>query len=132
MCLISLRTIHNLLLRRYYPIKMAKKYLLGNYGLSIALFLLFFLSWAGQAIAGYQVYKDEAQHQGEEISIAAYMPDFWEATMENWQSEFLQLFTFVVLATYLIHLDSPQSRDGDDELQERVKRIEQMLSKKKA
>jgi hypothetical protein len=36
---------------------------------------------------------------------------------ENWQSEFLQLLTFVVLTTFLIHRNSHESRDSDDEMQ---------------
>lgn len=52
------------------------------------------------------------------------------ATLENWQSEFLQLFTFVVLATYLIHKESPQSRDGTDEMRKILKDIQKKLDKK--
>jgi hypothetical protein len=38
------------------------------------------------------------------------------ATLEDWQSEALQVPLFVVLSKYLVIRGSPQSRDGDDEL----------------
>jgi sensor domain CHASE-containing protein len=43
------------------------------------------------------------------------------------QSEFLQLLTFVVLTTYLIHRNSHESRDSDDEMQQSLNRIEKRL-----
>jgi hypothetical protein len=47
--------------------------------------------------------------------------------LENWQSEFLQLMSFVILATYFIHRGSPQSRDGSDEMAQDIKAIRQKL-----
>jgi hypothetical protein len=38
------------------------------------------------------------------------------ATFENWQSEFLQLFTMVILTAFLIHKGSSESKDSDDEM----------------
>lgn len=43
------------------------------------------------------------------------------------QSEFLQLATFVILATYFIYRGSPQSRDGSDEMAEDIKPIREKL-----
>ena len=43
------------------------------------------------------------------------------------QSEFLPLLTFVVLASFLIHRNSPESRDSDDEMQQALKGIEKRL-----
>jgi hypothetical protein len=31
------------------------------------------------------------------------MAEFWQATLENWQSEFLQLASFVILSAYLVY-----------------------------
>ena len=53
--------------------------------------------------------------------------DFLQATLENWQSEFLQLFSFTVMASVLIHKGSAESRDGDDAMQAALKRIEDKL-----
>jgi hypothetical protein len=50
-----------------------------------------------------------------------------QSTLENWQSEFLQLFSFVVFSAILIHSGSAESRDGTDRIEEAVKRIEARL-----
>jgi hypothetical protein len=40
----------------------------------------------------------------------------WEATFENWESEFLQMAVFVLLTTCLVQRGSPESREpGADE-----------------
>ena len=43
------------------------------------------------------------------------------------QSEFLRLPTFMVLTTFLIHRNSHESRDSEDEMQRTLNRIEQRL-----
>ena len=45
-------------------------------------------------------------------------------TFENWQSEFLQLFTMVVLTAFLIHRGSQESKDSDDEMKEMLEALE--------
>ena len=47
--------------------------------------------------------------------------------MENWQSEFLQLLTFVVLTSFLVHKGSHESKDGDEEIRATLERIERKL-----
>ncbi len=90
------------------------KRLWRDYSLSLTLAALFLVSWLLQALFQLGV-------EGESFGA------FLAATFENWESEFLQLFTFVVLATRLVHKDSPQSRDGDDAMKEQLDRIEQEL-----
>jgi hypothetical protein len=106
---------------------MTRKRPLGDYGLSIILIGLFFLSWIGQFVTQAIEVSHEAQVHGQQFDWAEFWPAFWQATFENWQSEFLQLFSFVVLATYFVHRDSPQSRDGDDDMKEQLDRIEAHL-----
>ena len=55
------------------------------------------------------------------------MPAFGQATFENWQSEFLQLLTFVALTSFLIHRGSPESKDGDEEMQSKLDAIQEEL-----
>jgi hypothetical protein len=43
------------------------------------------------------------------------------------RSEFRRLLTFVVLTSFLIHRNSHESRDSDDEMQRTLNRIEQRL-----
>ena len=102
----------------------------GNYSLSIVLGTFFLLSWFAQTIGGWFEFVSEQQAHGEVAQ--AFGPDgyIWtwvQATFENWQSEFLQLFTFVVLTTFLIHRQSHESKDSDDEMQAKLDRIEKAL-----
>jgi hypothetical protein len=77
-----------------------------KYGLGFAMFGLFAGSWIGQWFT----------HSGT-------IQDFWNATFENWQSEAWQVGLFIVMTKYLVYKGSPQSRDGDDELQRKVDQI---------
>lgn len=104
-----------------------KKRLLGDFGLSLVLGGLFLASWLGQFLVQLVEVGNEATAHGQEFTWSEFWPAFWQATFENWQSEFLQLLSFVVLATYFIHRGSPQSRDGDDEMKEQLDRIEELL-----
>ena len=85
---------------------------LRDYGLSIALAGLFLLSLGAQWLT----------HDGSTTEFA-------NAVMENWQSEFLQLLTFVVLAAFLIHKGSPQSKDGDEATRRKLDRVEARLDR---
>lgn len=101
-----------------------------NFGLSIAFCILFFVSWAGQGIAQWQEFTDEARTHNESVEVGDFIAVFSQSTLENWQSEFLQLFSFVVLSALLIHHGSAESKDGDDRMEEALKRIEAKLGTK--
>jgi hypothetical protein len=91
--------------------------LLKNNGLTIALMLLFLVSIIGQWISGWKVENEElARHGGADLSLAAYATDsaFISSVFENWESEFLQMSTYVVLTAMLIQKGSSESRDPDD------------------
>ena len=47
-----------------------------------------------------------------------------QATFENWQSEFLQVFVFIVLTTFLVHRKSHESPDTDYDTEASLRRIE--------
>lgn len=107
-----------------------KKYPLGNYGLSIVLGILFLACWAAQTYYGWLTYKSEEQQHGHAAKFwgeDSYRDQWLASTMENWQSEFLQLFSFVILTAILIHRGSHESKDADDAQDEQLKRIEKKL-----
>jgi cytochrome bd-type quinol oxidase subunit 2 len=99
----------------------------ANFGLSIAFCALFFTSWLAQAVAEWGTYRSEQRLHAEPTSISGYLVEFGQSTLENWQSEFLQLFSFVVLSAILIHRGSAESKDSDDRMEEALKRIEKRL-----
>lgn len=91
--------------------------ILRNNGLSIVLGLLFFMSLIGQAAAGMYAYNEEQQEHGQPtVNFVDYLASshFLEAVAENWESEFLQMFAFVLLTAFLFQKGSAESRDPDE------------------
>ena len=88
-------------------------------GLSIVWLGLFFLTLIfGQSLAGQREYNsDQREHGRPEVSYGEYVSSahFFEATMENWESEFLQMFLFVVLTAFLYQKGSAESKKLDEE-----------------
>ena len=98
--------------------------------LSIVLFGLFLLSLIAQYYFQFQHELNEASHHGQPPPGALsgeYLFSFAASVFENWQREFLQVVSFVVLATYFIHRGSPQSRDNSDQMAEDFKAIREKL-----
>jgi len=98
-----------------------------DYGLSITLVVLFTLSWGLQTWMGWTEFVAEQHAHGS--AAQAFGPDgyFWswgQSTFENWQSEFLQVFVFVVLTTFLVHRKSHESPDTDYDTEASLRRIE--------
>ena len=102
----------------------------ANFGLSIAFCTLFLLSWAAQGVAEWQTFTDDQRQHGEPVEAGDFASEFAQSTLENWQSEFLQLFSFVVLSALLIHRGSAESKDSDDRMEQALNRIEQKLGSK--
>lgn len=98
-----------------------------NFGLSLAFCGLFFITWIAHGVVQWQVYTDQQREHKEPVELGDFAADFGQATLENWQSEFLQLFSFTVMAAVLIHKGSAESRDSDDLIQASLKRIEDRL-----
>lgn len=93
------------------------KQLWRNNGLSITLFALFALMLAGQSIAGWHEQNDELmEHRQLPQSYAQYLHSgaFVEVTMENWESEFLQMFIYVVFTIFLYQRGSSESKSPDE------------------
>ena len=98
-----------------------------NYGLSIAFAALFCYSWILQLVTEWQAFVDEQRAHGESTGIGVFIAGFSQSTLENWRSEFLQLFSFTLLAALLIHKGSAESKDSDEQMQQALARIEMKL-----
>jgi hypothetical protein len=87
-----------------------------NNGLSIVMLALFLFSLLGQSIAGFYEYnQDQEAHRQPTVSYAEYHTTghFVEAVFENWESEFLQMASYVLLTAYLFQRGSAESKDPD-------------------
>ena len=74
---------------------------------------IFLASWLAQSLTGWNEFNDEQrQHDEATVTWAVYLdePDFWEKTLQNWQSEFLAVGTMAVFTIYLRQRGSPESK----------------------
>ena len=70
-------------------------------------------SWLAQSITGRISYNaEQLDHQAAPVSWATYVTtsDFWNRTLQNWQSEFLAVGSMAILAVYLRQRGSPESK----------------------
>ncbi|MEV4564322.1 DUF6766 family protein [Nonomuraea sp. NPDC049419] len=84
--------------------------------LALMFLVLFLLAVAGQAVAGMFHYNDEQVAQGgEPVSLLSYVASSSYAVdvAENWQSEYLQFFLFIMLTVWLVQKGSPESKELD-------------------
>lgn len=93
--------------------------LLRENGLSIVWLGMFFVTLVfGQSVVGQREYNnDQKEHGQPQVGYVEYLGSahFVEATMENWESEFLQMFLFVVLTAFLYQRGSAESKKLDEE-----------------
>jgi NTP pyrophosphatase (non-canonical NTP hydrolase) len=107
------------------------KKLWQNYSLSLVLAGLFLLSWLLQFLFQISVETHQAMQHGQNFEWNEFWASFFKDTFENWQSEFLQLLTFVSLTAFLMHRGSPESKDADEQMEKRLDRIEASLKRLK-
>lgn len=79
----------------------------------IVMLAIFFASWGGQLVTGRNDYNDDQrEHDQPSVTLSQYLgrPDFWEQTLQNWQSEFLAVGTMAIFTVYLRQRGSPESK----------------------
>jgi hypothetical protein len=89
-----------------------------NNGLSLALFAAFALCQIGLTVVGLAQFNDDRlQHHKPAANYVEYIQssDFIEITMENWESEFLQMFAYIMLTVFLFQKGSSESKDPDSD-----------------
>ena len=88
--------------------------------LSIVLFGLFAIFLLGQSLTGWHAYDaEQREHHEPTVGFGTYLTTghFVEATFENWESEFLQMASYVLLTIWLVQKGSSESKPlaGDPE-----------------
>ena len=90
----------------------AARWLYEN-SLLLAMAAIFFATWFGQSLNNWRFENQERREHGEQaIGWSDYVlsADFWERTLQNWQSEFLAVGTMAVFTIYLRQRGSPESK----------------------
>jgi hypothetical protein len=77
---------------------------LRKWGAAYVLLALFLASWLGQLVTMLIQVGNEAREHGQSFQMSEFWPEFWSATFENWQSEWLQLFVQAVVLLGMKHL----------------------------
>jgi len=90
---------------------------------------LFIMSISLHWIYAWYAYEDEAREHNQPIQVSDYLNATMRDTMENWQSEFLQLIWQVVGLSFLLYVGSSQSKEGDERLEEKVDLLIQKLDR---
>ena len=81
--------------------------------LGLVMGLIFLGSWLAQSVSGVAAYNEgQLGDLQDPVSWAQYLrePDFWNRTLQNWQSELLAVASIAILAIYLRQRGSPQSK----------------------
>jgi hypothetical protein len=94
-----------------------------RYGFLWVTLALFLGSLAGHWTFAWLAYEKEQQVHGQPAEVGDYVVETARDTLENWQSEFLQLIWQVAGLALLFHVGSPQSKEGDDRKEEKLDRI---------
>ena len=84
---------------------------LRDNSLSLVFGVLFLAAVVGQALAGHAAYnQQQLSDGGEQLPLAQYVisSSFAVDVAENWQSEYLQFFLYIVATVWLVQRGSPE------------------------
>lgn len=93
------------------------------YSFALVTGALFIFAWAGQFAFQLLVVRNEAAQHGQEFQWTEFLNQFFASTMENWQSEFLQLVWQAVGLAVFYLWGSSQSRETEDRLEAKLDRL---------
>jgi hypothetical protein len=81
--------------------------------LGLAMLTIFFGTWLAQSLTNWTAYNNEQiEHGAHPITWVSFLgrADFWNRTLQNWQSEFLAVATMAAFSIYLRQRGSPESK----------------------
>src|SRR5919107_936739 len=76
-------------------------------------------------------YSEEQIEHDQAIELSGYFNETMRDTMENWQSEFLQLMWQVGGLSFLLYVGSPQSKESEQRLEKKLDAILQKIEPEK-
>jgi hypothetical protein len=93
-------------------VKGLKLFVYSN-SLVLAMAFCFFASWLVQSITDWRAFNhDQLAHDESPITWPSYWvnPDFWNRSLQNWQSEFLAIGAMAIFAVFLRQRGSSESK----------------------
>ena len=93
------------------------------YSFALVTGALFLLSWVGQFIFQLITVRNDAAEHGQAFAWSEFFPEFLSSTLENWQSEFLQLVWQTAGLAIFYFWGSSQSKEGDERLEAKIDRL---------
>jgi hypothetical protein len=102
---------------------MKKKSIWKLYSFAWVTLGFFLVSLVGHWVFGWFAYVNEQTQSGHPVQVSGYLVEMMRDTLENWQSEFLQLLWQVGGLAFLLYLGSPQSKEGDDRVEAKIDAI---------
>lgn len=94
-----------------------------RYGYAWVTLGFFIVTLTGHWLFGWLTYVSEQQAHAQPIEVSSYVTQMMRDTLENWQSEFLQLLWQVGGLAFLLYVGSPQSKEGDDRVEAKLDEI---------
>ncbi|HYE22577.1 MAG TPA: DUF6766 family protein [Verrucomicrobiae bacterium] len=108
---------------------MSKNSPLTKYGYLWVTTAFFLLSLIGHWVFAWPAYVEEQNEHSQPIEVSGYFTQTARDTLENWQSEFLQLMWQVAGLSFLLFIGSPQSKESDDRKEEKIDAILKAVDK---
>ncbi len=96
---------------------------LRAYSFALVTGAFFLLSWAGQFIFQMVEVGNEASQHGQSFEWSDFLPQFFQSTFENWQSEFLQLIWQAAGLALFYYWGSSQSKESDERIEAKLDRL---------
>lgn len=95
-------------------------------------FSFFVMSLAIHWTFAWFAYAEEQTEHNRPLELTGYFNQTLRDTMENWQSEFLQLMWQVGGLSFLLYVGSPQSKESEQRLEKKLDAILQKVEPEKA
>ena len=81
--------------------------------LGLAMLAIFFGTWFAQSVTNWTAYNaEQTEHGDQTVTWVSFLgqADFWNRTLQNWQSEFLAVATMAAFSIYLRQRGSAESK----------------------
>lgn len=106
--------------------------LFKRYSFGFITFGFFLVTLVGHWAFGWFAYVQEQQAHAQPVATSEYLVLMMRDTLENWQSEFLQLLWQVAGLAMLLYVGSPQSKEGTDRMEAKLDAILAQVAPEKA